>query len=92
LAKVLSLFHASCGVRLSRVRLGANGAWSDALLSVARHMESAGLRCPRCKMRVKFLDLLPSVDDVEFQPVLKRDEAGLVGFGIGQGPEPGHKI
>ncbi len=89
---VLSLFHAPCGGRVSRVRGVKPGAWMDALLTVGRDMESKGVRCRRCGTRVSFAELLPSVDDEGFVPVRKPDESGLVGYGAEQDARPGAKF
>ncbi len=91
-AKVLSLFHAPCGARLSRVRLGPTTGWQAALTHVGQDLEARRCRCPRCKMPVAVTDLLPSVDDADFVPVQTADESGLVGFGPGQNAKPGARL
>ena len=91
-AKTLTLFHAPCGQRLSRVRLSPTTGWQEALGLVGRDLEDRRCRCPRCKMAVRFVDVLPSVDDQGFQPLKTADEASLVGFGVAQTGDAGQKI
>jgi hypothetical protein len=91
-AKVLSLFHAPCGGRLSRVRLSPSTGWQEALAYVAGDMTARSVHCPRCKLAVRFGEVLPSVDDQGFVPVRQPDESGLVGFGPGQEARPGEKL
>ncbi len=90
--KILTLFHAPCGQRISRVRGVKPGTWTDALLRVGKDLEKRRVCCPRCRLAVSFVDLVPSVDDEQFEPIKTPDEARLVGFGAGQTGDPGHKI